>query len=85
MHSGSGAIRIVLYPEYSHAMYFDLSKNLNKKDYTHVKSVLDSAILTFNLSGGYIKVKRHRKNGLFFRHKTDLASRSGPGAQVPGC
>ena len=38
----------------------------------HVKSVLDNAMLTFSLSGGYIKVKRHRKNGLVFRHKTDF-------------
>ena len=59
-------------PEYSHVMYLDSLKNLKKKDYTHVKSVLDSAMLTFSLSGGYIKVKRHRKTGLVFRHKTDF-------------
>ena len=72
MHSRGGAVLIVLYPEYSHAMYLDSSKNLRKKDYKHIKSVLDSAMLTFSLSGGYIKVKRHRKNGLVFRHKTDF-------------
>ena len=72
MRIGGGAVLIVLYPEYSHAMYLDSSKNLRKKNYTHVKSVLNSAMLTFSLSGGYIKVKRHRKTGLVFRHKTDF-------------
>ena len=65
-----GGVLIVLYPEYFHAMYFDSSKNIRKKDYTHIKSVLDNALLTFSLSGGYIKVKKHRKNGLGFGHKT---------------
>ena len=72
MRRGGGAVLVVLYLEYSHAMYLDSSKNLTKKDYTHVKSVLDSALLTFRLSGGYIKVKRHRKTRLVFRHKTDF-------------
>ena len=70
MHSRGGAVLIVLYPEYSHAMYLDSSKNIKKKDYTHIKSVLDSALLTFSLSGGYIKEKKYRKNGLGFGHKT---------------
>ena len=67
-----GAVHICLYPEYSHAIYLDSSKNIEKKDYTHIKSVLDSALFTFSLSGGYIKVKKHRKNGLAFSHKTDF-------------
>ena len=53
-------------------MYLDSLKNLKKKDYKHIKSVLDSALLNFSLSGGYIKVKRHMKNGLVFRLKTDF-------------
>ena len=72
MRSGGGAVLIVLYPEYSHAMYLDSSKNLRKKDYKHIKSVLDSALLTFSLSGGYIKVKKYRNRGLAFGHKTDF-------------
>ena len=73
MHSGGGAVLIILYPEYSHAMYLDSSKNLKKKDYTHVKSVLDSALLTFSLSGGYIKVKKYRgRGGLALGHKTNF-------------
>ena len=72
MHSGGGAVLIILYPEYSHAMYLESSRKLKKKDYMHVKSFLDSALLTFSLSGGYIKVKRHRKTGLVFHHKTDF-------------
>ena len=50
----------------------DSSKNIKKKDYTHIKSVLNSALLTFSMSGGYIKVKKYRKNGLVFSHKTDF-------------
>ena len=50
----------------------DSSKNLRKKDYKHIKSVLDSALLTFSLSGGYIKVKKYRNRGLAFGHKTDF-------------
>ena len=50
----------------------DSSKNIKKKDYTHIKSVLDSTLLTFSLSGGYNKVKKHRKNGLGFGRKTDF-------------
>ena len=53
-------------------MYLDSSKNLKKKDYTHVKSVLDCALLPFSLSSGCIKVKRHRKIGLVFGHKTNF-------------
>ena len=67
-----GAVLIVLYLEYSHAMYLDSSKNLRKKDYKHIKSVLDSALLTFSLSGGYIKVKKYRNRGLAFGLKTDF-------------
>ena len=67
-----GAVHIVLSPEYSHAMYLDSSKNLSKKDYKHIKSVLDSALLTFSLSGGYIMVKKYRNCGLAFGHKTDF-------------
>ena len=72
MRSGGGAFLIILYPEYSHAMYLDSSKNLRKKDYKHIKSVLDSALLTFSLSGGYIKVKKYRNRGLAFSRKTDF-------------
>ena len=60
---GGCAVLIVLSPEYSHAMYLDSSKNLRKKDYMHIKSVLDSALLTVSLSGGYIKVKNYKNRG----------------------
>ena len=72
MRSGGRAVLIILYPRYSHALYLDSSKNMNKKDYKRIKSVLDSALLTFSLSGGYIKVKKYRNRGLAFGHKTDL-------------
>ena len=67
-----GTVLIVLSPEYSHAMYLDSSKNLRKKDYMHIQSVIDSALLTFSLSGGYIKVKKYRNRGLAFGHKNDF-------------
>ena len=70
--AAGGAILIVLSPEYSHAMYLDSSKNLRKNDYKHIKSALDSAMLTFSMSGGYIKVKKYRNHGLAFGHKTDF-------------
>ena len=44
MRCGGRAVLIILYPRYSHALYLDSSKNINKKDYTHIKSVPDSAI-----------------------------------------
>ena len=72
MRSGGRAVLIILYPQFSHAFYLDSSRNIRKKDYTHIKSVLDSAMITFSISGGYIKVKKHRKNGLGFGHKTDF-------------
>ena len=69
----AGGVLIVLSPEYSYAMYLESSKNLRKKDYKHIKSVLDSALLTFSLSGGYIKVKKYRgRGGLALGHKTNF-------------
>ena len=72
MRSRGGVILIVLYPEYSHAMYLDSSKNLKNKDYTHVKSVLDSALWTLSLTGGYMTVKKYRNKTPDFGHKTDF-------------
>ena len=72
MRSRGDALLIVLYPKYSHAMYLDSSKNIKKKYYKHIKSVLGSALLTFSLSGGYIKVKKYRNHRLAFSHKTDF-------------
>lgn len=41
-HPSEGrAILIVLYPQVSHALYLNSSKNTERKDYTHIMSVLD--------------------------------------------
>jgi hypothetical protein len=50
----------------------DSSKNIKKKDYTHIKSVLDSAILSYGQRGGEITVKRTRNRAPCFSHKTDF-------------
>ena len=36
MRSGGHAALIIPYPRYSHALYLDSSKNIHKKDYTHI-------------------------------------------------
>ena len=72
MCSGGRAVLIILYPRFSHALYLDLSKNMNKKDYTHIKSVLVSAIFSYGVRGGEIKIKKTRKGRAAFGHKTDF-------------
>jgi hypothetical protein len=73
LRSGGGhAVLIILYPRFSHALYLDPSKNIEKKDYTHIKYVLDRALMGFSMRGGYIQVKKTSKAGLCFGHKTDF-------------
>jgi hypothetical protein len=50
----------------------DSSKNIKKKDYTHIKSVLDSAILSYVQQGGEITVKKIKNHAPCFGHKTDF-------------
>ena len=59
-------------PRNSHALYLDSSKNINKKDYTHIKSVLDSAMFYYGARGGEVKDKKRRGGRLAFGHKTDF-------------
>ena len=68
----SRAVLIILYPRYSRALYLDPSKKIQKKDYTHIKYVLDRAMLGFSMRGGYIQHKKTNKAGLCFTHKTDF-------------
>ena len=72
MRSGGRAVLIILYPRYSHALYLDSSKNINKKDHTHIKSVLDSAIFMYGVRGGEIKTKKTKNHRVAFGHKTDF-------------
>ena len=45
---------------------------MNKKDYTHIKSVLESAIFIYGARGGEITLKKIRNCAPAFRHKTDF-------------
>ena len=45
---------------------------MNKKDYTHIKSVLDSAILIYGQRGGEITLKKTRNRAPCFGHKIDF-------------
>ena len=72
MRSGGRAVLIIFYPRYSHALYLDSSKNINKKDYTHIKSVLDSAMFYYGARGGEDKHKKKRDGRPPFGYKTDL-------------
>ena len=72
MRSDGRAVLIILYPRYSHALYLDSSKNITKKDYTHIKAVLDSAIFYYGKRGGEVRDKKRRGGRAAFSHKTDF-------------
>ena len=72
MRSGGRAVLIILYPRFSHALYLDSSKNIHKKDYTHIKDVLDSAMFYYEARGGEVQDKKRRGGRLAFGHKTDF-------------
>ena len=45
---------------------------MNKKDYTHIKSVLESAIFFYGVRGGEIKTNKKRNGRPAFSHKTNF-------------
>ena len=45
---------------------------MNKKDYTHIKSVLDNAILSYDLRSGEITLKKTRNRAPAFGHKSNF-------------
>ena len=45
---------------------------MKKKDYTHIKRVLDNAILSYDLRGGEFTLKKTRNRAPAFGHKTDF-------------
>ena len=59
-------------PRNSHALYLAPSKNINKKDYTHIKSVLDSAMFYYGARAGEVKDKKKKDGRPGFGHKTDF-------------
>ena len=72
MRSGGRTVLIILYPQYSDALYLDSSKNINKKDYTHIKSVLDGVMFYYDARGGEVKDKRKKDDRPAFDHKTNF-------------
>ena len=72
MRSGGRAVLIILHPRFSHALYLDSSKNIHKKDYTHIKDVLDSAMFDYQARGGEVRDKKIRGGRVAFGHKTDF-------------
>ena len=72
MRSGGRAVLIILYPRFSHALYLDSSKNIHKKDYTHIKDVLDSAMYHYQSLGGEVRDKKMRGGRVAFGHKTNF-------------
>ena len=72
MRSGGRAVLIILYPRFSHALYLDTSKNIHKKDYTHIKDVLNSAMYHYQSLGGEVRDKKMRGGRVAFSHKTNF-------------
>ena len=75
--SNGRAVLIVLYPQVSHAVYFDPSRDYEKKDYTHIMNILDDALQGFSIRGGHLQIRKQRNNKLGFSHiLTSAASMS---------
>ena len=72
MRRNKHSVLIALHSQFSQATYFD-SQRVKKKDYTHVKSVLDDALAGFRHRIG-TKLQREivRQGSLKFIHKTDF-------------
>ena len=67
---GNGrTVLIVLYPQVSHAVYFDPSKDYEKKDYTHIMNILDDALQGFSFRGGHVQIKKQRNKKIESSHK----------------
>ena len=63
---------VVLYPQVSHALYLESSKNTHKEDYTQLKNVLNDALVWFFYSGGSVRKPKRQSGRLVFGHKTDF-------------
>ena len=70
--SNGRAVLIVLYPRDSHPVYFDPTRNYEKKDYTHVMNILDDALQGFSLRGGHMQIRKQRNRKTGFSHKTNF-------------
>ena len=50
----------------------DSTKNKEKKDYTHIKKVLDRALFTFRNKRGYIRLHKKSQGVACFGHNTNF-------------
>jgi len=71
--SNGCTVLIILYPQVSHAVYFDPSRDYEKKDYTHIMNILDDALQGFNIRGGHMQIRKQRNNKMGFAHKTNFS------------
>ena len=76
MRSGRRTVLIILYPRFSHALYLDSSKNIHKKDYTHIKDVLDNAMFYYQARGGEVRDKKRRGGRVAFSLRPTSAASS---------
>ena len=75
--SNGRAVLIVLYPQVSHAVYFEPSRDYEKKDYTHIMNILDDALQGFSIRGGHMQIRKQRNKKMGSRIKlTSPASMS---------
>ena len=70
--SNGRAVLIILYPRVSHTVYFDPTRNYEKKDYTHIMNILDDALQGFSLRGGHLQIRKQRHKKMGFSHKTNF-------------
>ncbi|KAK1652083.1 hypothetical protein QYE76_069888 [Lolium multiflorum] len=62
---------IVVHPQHSHAVYLDSGRD-KKKDYTHIKALLNDALTGFANKAGPLKVERKSRGGLVLTHTTNF-------------
>ncbi|KAK1613294.1 hypothetical protein QYE76_036967 [Lolium multiflorum] len=65
---------IVVHPQHSHAIYLDSGRD-HKKDYTHIKAILNDALTGFASKAGPLKVERKSRGGLVLTHTTNFCLR----------
>ena len=53
-------------------MYFDPSRDYEKKDYTHIMNILDDALQGFSIRGGHMQIRKQRNKKMGFAHKTNF-------------
>ncbi|KAK1644086.1 hypothetical protein QYE76_061891 [Lolium multiflorum] len=62
---------IVVHPQHSHAVYLDSGRD-KKKDYTHIRALLNDALTGFANKAGPLKVERKSRGGLVLTHTTNF-------------